>query len=80
MLRSQGDLDGALEHFRRALANQQAKAPGSLGEASTLNNIGIVLRSQGDLDGALERYRRALAIQQAKSRGSLDEASTLNRT
>jgi hypothetical protein len=42
---NQGDLGGVLEHYGKALAIKQAKVPGSLVEASTLNNMGWMARS-----------------------------------
>ena len=49
-----------MEHYRRALAIYEAKAPGSLDVAGTLSNIGAVLQDQGDLDGAAPLLREAL--------------------
>ena len=78
MLAQQGDLTDVLEHYRQALTIQQARAPGSLAEANTLGNIGIVLHKQDDLTGALEHYRQALTIQRARATGSLNVADTLH--
>ena len=66
----QGDLSGALDHFRRCLAIQEIKAPGSLAVAESLNNIGSVLWNQGDLSGALNHFRRCLAIRDIKAPGT----------
>ena len=47
VLDEQGDLKGALKHYRQALTIQQAKAPGSLNVARTLCNIGNVFSKHG---------------------------------
>ncbi|MDQ3338363.1 MAG: protein kinase [Myxococcota bacterium] len=69
VVKSQGDLPGALAHYRAALAIRAdlvARVP-SDGEAKSKlawvqRAIGDVLRTQGDAAGALAEYRSAMAI------------------
>ena len=62
-LQAQGDLAGALEYTRRALAiGEKVYGPEHPEVAISANNIGQILKAQGDLAGALEYTRRALAI------------------
>ena len=78
MLYGKGDLDGAVEYMRKALAIEEA----TLGEqqpptATSYNNIGVVLHDKGDLDAALEYHRKALAIREATlGTGHTDTASS----
>ncbi len=63
VLMQQGDLDGALDYYRQALAVwERALGPRHPNVATPLNNIGLALRQQRELDGALEHYQRALRI------------------
>jgi Tfp pilus assembly protein PilF len=48
VLQDEGNLDGVLDEFQRALAIQKQLAPNSLTVATTRNNIGSVLRDQGE--------------------------------
>jgi Tfp pilus assembly protein PilF len=63
VLYDQGDLEGALQEYRKALEIQEIEAPNSLSVARSYNNIGTVLSAQGDLDGASKDYRKASEIQ-----------------
>jgi CHAT domain-containing protein/tetratricopeptide (TPR) repeat protein len=47
-----------------ALAILEKRAPGTLFEAQTLHNLGLVAGQQGDLSAADGYYRRALALQE----------------
>jgi len=69
VLRSQGDLSGALTAYRESLALSRRLAesdPSNAGWQRDLSvsqeKIGDVLRSQGDLSGALTAYRESLAL------------------
>ncbi|WP_167599098.1 tetratricopeptide repeat protein [Chlorobaculum sp. 24CR] len=69
VLRDQGDLDGALNAFREALAVRIRLAAADPSNATwqrdlsvSQEKIGDVLRDQGDLDGALNAFREALAV------------------
>jgi tetratricopeptide (TPR) repeat protein len=63
VLKAQGDLPGALEYAKRALAiDEVVFGPEHPNVARDLNNIGQILKAQGDLVGALEYAKRALAI------------------
>lgn len=78
-LRAQGAVESlrrAIEKFEEALPLWQAVGD-RRGEASTLNNIGLVYVSLGETQKGLEYYGRALPLRQAAGdrRG---EASTLN--
>jgi predicted O-linked N-acetylglucosamine transferase (SPINDLY family) len=53
--RDRGDLDGALEHYLRAL-------PSAPGNAALLNNIGLVHGALGDADAAAGFFTQALAV------------------
>jgi tetratricopeptide (TPR) repeat protein len=68
-LESQGNLAGALEDFRKALAITEHLAGQDPDDARWQRNlsvcqgrIGAVLESQGNLAGALEEYRKDLVI------------------
>ena len=69
VLKSQGDLPGALEHYRAALAihaDLAARQPAN-GEAKAelgrmQRAVGDVLRTQGDGEAALVEYRSSMAI------------------
>ncbi|MFW9993604.1 MAG: tetratricopeptide repeat protein [Candidatus Odinarchaeota archaeon] len=56
-----GDLDGALEHFKEALAvsDEIKDIPG---KATNLNNLGHVYLKKGNLDEALKYFKEALAL------------------
>ena len=54
-LHQNGQLDDAISHYGRVLAN----FPNS---ANVLNDLGVALRSQGKLYGAIACYRRAIAL------------------
>jgi Tfp pilus assembly protein PilF/4-amino-4-deoxy-L-arabinose transferase-like glycosyltransferase len=54
-LQSDGRVDDAIDHYRRALAFKSDHAP-------ALNNMGTALAAKGDVTGAIENYERALAI------------------
>nr|HEX4315112.1 serine/threonine-protein kinase [Kofleriaceae bacterium] len=56
----EGNLPGALDAYRKALALEPTSAPAQLAAAHT--KIGDVLYYQNDSDGALAEYRTALAI------------------
>ena len=63
MFETQGRLDEALDHYKRALAIMRK----ALGEehtsvADSLMGMGLVFKAQGRLDEALDHYERALAI------------------
>jgi tetratricopeptide (TPR) repeat protein len=55
-LESEGRLDEAVSHYRRAIAFKADYAP-------AYNNQGTALRAKGDLDEAVASYERALALQ-----------------
>jgi tetratricopeptide (TPR) repeat protein len=54
--RQNGDLDTALEHFRRATALDT-------GDADSLVQMGDILSARGDLEGAAKAYGDAIAIE-----------------
>src|SRR6185503_18344810 len=54
-LQSEGRMDEALEHYRRALAITPDYAP-------AYSNIGTVLQAEGHIDDAIAAYNQALAI------------------
>ena len=65
ILQDQGDLAGALEWTKRALAiDEKVYGPEHPVVAIRANNIGQILQAQGDLAGALEWTKRALAIRE----------------
>jgi CHAT domain-containing protein/predicted negative regulator of RcsB-dependent stress response len=70
-----GDAGQAFNYYRQALPLSQA-AGDRIGEASTLQNIGIVDRIMGNPRQALEYFDRALSIARASGRREL-EATTL---
>jgi Tfp pilus assembly protein PilF/4-amino-4-deoxy-L-arabinose transferase-like glycosyltransferase len=55
-LQSEGRLDEATSHYRRAIAFKADYAP-------AYNNLGTALRAKGDLNQAVVSYERALALQ-----------------
>jgi tetratricopeptide (TPR) repeat protein len=55
-LESEGRLDEAVSHYRRAIAFKADYAP-------AYNNLGTALRARGDLDEAVATYERAIALQ-----------------
>jgi tetratricopeptide (TPR) repeat protein len=60
---AQGDLAGAIETYRRSLANAQQLANQNQRDLSVIYlKVGDVQRTQGDLAGALKSYRDSLAI------------------
>jgi Tfp pilus assembly protein PilF len=62
-LELQGDLEGARDHFKRALAiDEKAFGRNHPDVAIDVHNLGLVLQGQGDLEGARKNFRRALAI------------------
>ncbi len=67
VLGTKGDLDGALNSFKKALAIHE-KLGRLEGQASALGNIGAVLRTKGDLEGALENHKKSLAISEKLGR------------
>jgi tetratricopeptide (TPR) repeat protein len=61
VLTQEGDLDGALESYRKVLdIEQELGRPRSI--ANAYGNIGLVLAEKGDLEGALEYHRKALEL------------------
>jgi hypothetical protein len=54
-LRENGDADGAIRHYREAIAIKPdyAEAHG---------NLGAILKTRGDLEGAIRHYRRVIEI------------------
>ncbi|MBV9491714.1 MAG: tetratricopeptide repeat protein, partial [Verrucomicrobia bacterium] len=75
VLAAQGDLAGALQNYRQALAIREKLArqdPANAGWQRDLsvsyNKVGDVLRDQGDLAGALQNCRQALAIAEKLAR------------
>jgi tetratricopeptide (TPR) repeat protein len=75
VLRSQGNLEGALVEYQKALEIEERLAPDSLTVATFYNNIGLVLKSQGDLEGVLVEYQKALEIQKRLAPDSLTVAT-----
>ncbi len=66
IMRTRGDLDGALERYREAERIwRKALGDDHPNVAVCVNNIGSVLKDKGDLDGALERLREAERIDRA---------------
>lgn len=74
----QSHLEVARSHLQHALKIRQELAPGSLEEASSRNNLGILASIRGDLDRAADHYETSLEIMRKLAPGSLDVASTLN--
>lgn len=84
-----GDTQAALENYERALAlhremktaaGNEANAVGSaMGEAQTLNSIGMTYADMGDTDRALEYFNQSLALCQSLSqkRGQADALDNL---
>ena len=63
VLKAQGDLTGALDYAKRALAIDEAVFGAQHPNvAIRLNNIGTILYAQGDLTGALDYSQRLLEI------------------
>ena len=54
-MKKQGDLQGAIDAYRQALAIKS-------NYPQAYNNLGIALKEQGDLQAAIDAYRQALAI------------------
>ena len=54
-LKNQGDLEGAIRHYKEALRINP-------NYAEAYNNLGVALREDGKLQQALENFRRALQI------------------
>src|SRR3989304_958488 len=82
-----GDLGGAAEALRRALAlTEQALGPAHSALATPLNNLALVLKAAGDYAAARPLYERALAPhegaprikEQALGPGHPDVAAALN--
>jgi tetratricopeptide (TPR) repeat protein len=78
---AQGELAGALTHYREALELRRALAAKDPGNAAwtrdlawNLGEIGGVLEAQGDLAGALGAYHECLGIRQALSATEPDNA------
>jgi tetratricopeptide (TPR) repeat protein len=78
VLKSQGNLEGALVEYQKALEIQKRLAPDSLDVATSYNNIGLVLYSQGNLEGALVEYQTALEIRKRLAPDSLDVTTSYN--
>jgi CHAT domain-containing protein/Tfp pilus assembly protein PilF len=76
--RTTGDHEAALDLIRRALAIQEAVAPGGLDAAGSLHELGITAWSLGDIPAATEYHRRALAIREKRAPESLDVATSFN--
>jgi tetratricopeptide (TPR) repeat protein len=55
LLRSQGRIEEAMEHYHQALRINP-------NNAETLNNLGVTLATKGRFDEAIENYRQALEI------------------
>ena len=68
MLQDQGDLEGALKEYRKALEIKEREAPNSLTVATSYDNIGSVLKGQDDLERELKEYRKCLDILLDRSR------------
>jgi tetratricopeptide (TPR) repeat protein len=63
VLQELGDLEGAKEHFQRALKiDEGVYGPDHPNVARDLNNLGSALRTLGNLEGAKEHFQRALKI------------------
>ena len=54
--------DSAMSYYRSALALRRATNYRS-GEATTLNDLGLLFHAQGELDSALAYYSEALGIE-----------------
>ncbi len=79
LLRNQGRVEEAMEHYHQALQNNP-------NNAETLNNLGVALATKGRFDEAIENYRKAIRINPNSSgalnnlgaaltaKGRLDEA------
>ena len=70
VLAREGDADGALEHFRRAVELK----PGS---AQLRSNLGTFLGQSGDLDGAEEQLTEAVRLDPDYAGARMNLASTL---
>jgi len=68
----------ALTCYREALAVHEEVAPGSLGVAIDLSNIGIVLQMMGDLEGSEQWQRRAVAAFEKMAPDSVRVARSLS--
>ncbi len=74
----QSDFAQAEESYRSALRIRQATWGQTLGFASSLNNLGVVVWWQGELERGAEYYQRALAIAEKLAPDSLYVAAILN--
>jgi tetratricopeptide (TPR) repeat protein len=79
-VREQGDLAGALESFRAALAASERLAKADATNASWQRNVVIshhsvagVLQAQGDKAGALASWHKALDVTEARARNEEQE-------
>jgi Tfp pilus assembly protein PilF len=71
-LQTDGRIDDAIVHYRRALAFKPDHAP-------ALNNLGTALMAKGDVDGAIQSYERALAVEPGYSSAHFNLANALMR-
>jgi Tfp pilus assembly protein PilF/4-amino-4-deoxy-L-arabinose transferase-like glycosyltransferase len=55
-LQSEGKLDEATDHYRRAMALKADYAP-------AYNNLGVALRAKGQVNAAVATYQRAIALE-----------------
>jgi tetratricopeptide (TPR) repeat protein len=65
-----GDLDGAIEQYRRALnaIQQNHDTSGLAPETATVHdNLGVALRKKGDIAGAIAEFRKAVEVEPRNS-------------
>jgi Tfp pilus assembly protein PilF/4-amino-4-deoxy-L-arabinose transferase-like glycosyltransferase len=72
-LQTDGRVDEAINHYRRALAFKPDHAP-------ALNNLGVALASKGDVTQAIDNYERAIAIVPDYASAHYNLANALLRT
>jgi Tfp pilus assembly protein PilF/4-amino-4-deoxy-L-arabinose transferase-like glycosyltransferase len=72
-LQTDGRVDEAIEHYRRALEYKPDHAP-------ALNNLGAALASKGDVTQAIDHYERAIAIVPDYASAHYNLANALLRT
>jgi tetratricopeptide (TPR) repeat protein len=75
-----GDLDGAIEQYRRALGTiqQDHGTSGLAPEVATVHdNLGVALRKKGDMPGAVSEFRKAVEAEPRNSHAHANLGLTL---
>ena len=74
-LAGQGDLEGALKEYLKALDIQEREASNSLTAAMCYNKVGSVLWEKGESEGVMKQFPKALEIQEHEAPNSLTAAT-----